>query len=168
MFENLLGRTVIVRDLDAGIAVNKRARGAFRIATVKGDIINPGGSMTGGSVQKREFSLIGREREIEELKKRMASLAEGLAARTAEAEAAEASLSGSNAAVEAAAETLHKKDVELATQKEKLDIILNYVDEAQEELKETELERAQIRDNIENIDEQRRAAETDRDRKSVV
>ena len=100
---------------------------------------------------------------FEELKKRMASLAEGLAAQTAEAEAAEASLSGANAAVEAAAEALHKKDVELATQKEKLDIILNYVDEAQEELKETELERAQIRDNIENIDEQRRAAETDRE-----
>ena len=41
VIENLLGRTVIVRDLDAGIAINKRARGAFRIATVKGDIINP-------------------------------------------------------------------------------------------------------------------------------
>ena len=163
VFENLLGRTVIVRDLDAGIAINKRARGAFRIATVKGDIINPGGSMTGGSVQKREFSLIGREREIEELKKRMAALAEGLTARAAEAEAAEASLGGANAAVEAAAEALHKKDVELATQKEKLDIIRKYVDEAHEELEEAALERAQIRDNIENIDEQRRAAEADRE-----
>lgn len=163
VFENLLGRTVIVRDLHAGIAINKRARGAFRIATVKGDIINPGGSMTGGSVQKREFSLIGREREIEELKKRMAALAEGLTARAAEAEAAEASLGGANAAVEAAAETLHKKDVELATQKEKLDIIRKYVDEAHEELEEAALERAQIRDNIENIDEQRRAAEADRE-----
>ncbi len=163
VFENLLGRTVIVRDLDAGIAINKRARGAFRIATVKGDIINPGGSMTGGSVQKREFSLIGREREIEELKKRMAALAEGLTARAAEAEAAEASLGGANAAVEAAAETLHKKDVELATQKEKLDIIRKYVDEAHEKLEEAALERAQIHDNIENIDEQRRAAEADRE-----
>lgn len=163
VFENLLGRTVIVRDLDAGIAINKRARGAFRIATVKGDIINPGGSMTGGSVQKREFSLIGREREIEELKKRMAALAEGLTARAAEAEASEASLGGANAAVEAAAEALHKKDVELATQKEKLDIIRKYVDEAHEELEEAALERAQIRDNIENIDEQRRAAEADRE-----
>ena len=163
VFENLLGRTVIVRDLDAGIAINKRARGAFRIATVKGDIINPGGSMTGGSVQKREFSLIGREREIEELKKRMAALAEGLTARAAEAEAAEASLGGANAAVEAAAETLHKKDVELATQKEKLDIIRKYVDEAHKELEEAALERAQIHDNIENIDEQRRAAEADRE-----
>ncbi len=163
VFENLLGRTVIVRDLDAGIAINKRARGAFRIATVKGDIINPGGSMTGGSMQKREFSLIGREREIEELKKRMTALAEGLTARAAEAEAAEASLGGANAAVEAAAEALHKKDVELATQKEKLDIIRKYVDEAHEELEEAALERAQIHDNIENIDEQRRAAEADRE-----
>lgn len=163
VIENLLGRTVIVRDLDAGIAINKRARGAFRIATVKGDIINPGGSMTGGSVQKREFSLIGREREIEELKKRMVSLAEGLAGRTAEAEEAEASLGSANAAVEAAAEALHKKDVELATQKEKLDIIRKYVDDAHAELEEAALERAQIHDNIENIDEQRRAAEADRE-----
>ena len=163
VIENLLGRTVIVRDLDAGIAINKRARGAFRIATVKGDIINPGGSMTGGSVQKREFSLIGREREIEELKKRMVSLAEGLAGRTAEAEEAEDSLGSANAAVEATAEALHKKDVELATQKEKLDIIRKYVDDAHEELEEVALERAQIHDNIENIDEQRRAAEADRE-----
>ena len=65
IFENLLGRTIVVKDLDAGIAINKRARSSFRIATLKGDIINPGGSMTGGSAQKREFSLIGREREIE-------------------------------------------------------------------------------------------------------
>ncbi len=163
VFENLLGRTAIVRDLDAGIAINKKARGGFRIATLKGDIINPGGAMTGGSVQKREFSLIGREREIGELKKRMAALAEGLAAKTAEADAAEASLSDANAAVEAAQDALHKKDVELATQREKLDIIRKYVDEAHEALDGAALERAQIRDNIGDIDEQRRAAEADRD-----
>lgn len=105
-----LGRTVIVRDLDAGIAVNKRARGAFRIATVKGDIINPGGSMTGGSVQKREFSLIGpRAGDRGTEKAHGVPWPRGLAAQTAEAEAAEASLSGANAAVEAAAERCIKR-----------------------------------------------------------
>ena len=163
VIENLLGRTVIVKDLDAGIAINRRARSAFRIATVKGDIINPGGAMTGGSTQKREFSLIGREREMEQLKKRMESLAEGLEARAAEASEAEASLGAANAAVETAAEALHKKDIELATQKEKLDIIRKYVEDAHAELEAAALERAQIRDNIENIDEQRRAAEADRE-----
>ena len=163
VFENLLGRTAIVRDLDAGIAINKRAKGAFRIATLKGDIINPGGSMTGGSVQKREFSLIGREREIEELKKRMVALEQGVAARVEEAAQMEASLEGANAAVTAAAEAVHKIDVELATQKEKVDIIRKYVDEAHEELDEAALERAQIRDSIEDIDEQRRTAEADRE-----
>ncbi|MBQ3200591.1 MAG: chromosome segregation protein SMC [Clostridia bacterium] len=161
--ENLLGRTVIVRDLDAGIAINKRAKGAFRIATLKGDIINPGGAMTGGSVQKREFSLIGREREIEELKKRMLSLAEQLQVKNDEAAAAEASLDGANAAVAAAAEMLHKKDVELATQREKLDIIKKYVDESREALEEAALERTQIRDNIEDIDAQRQEAEEARE-----
>lgn len=46
VFENLLGRTVIVRDIDTGILISRRAKSAFRIATLKGDILNPGGSMT--------------------------------------------------------------------------------------------------------------------------
>lgn len=163
VIENLLGRTVIVKDLDAGIAINRRARSAFRIATVKGDIINPGGAMTGGSTQKREFSLVGREREIEQLKRRMKSLGEGLNARAAEAAAAEASLDAANEAVELAAEALHKKEVALATQREKLDIIRKYVDEAHAALETVALERTQIHDNIENIEEQRRAAEADRE-----
>ncbi len=74
VMENLLGRTVIVQDLDAGIAINRRANAAFRIATLQGDIIHPGGSMTGGSVQKREFSLLGREREYKQLQQSIRDL----------------------------------------------------------------------------------------------
>jgi chromosome segregation protein len=60
----LLGRTVIVEDLDAGIALANRCRFSFRIVTKKGDILQSGGPMTGGSV--REFALVSRERLVSE------------------------------------------------------------------------------------------------------
>lgn len=154
VFENLLGRTVLVKDLDAGIAINKRARGAFRIATLKGDIINPGGSMTGGSTQKREFSLIGREREIEELRRGLSRLKAEAAEKEAQAAGLEGELKQAEAALEAALEALHAQDLEVATQREKVEALRQYVEENNQALARNELECGQLRDNIENIDAQ--------------
>ncbi len=162
VFENILGRTVIVKDLDAGIAINRQARSSFRIATLKGDIINPGGSMTGGSTQKREFSLVGREREIEDLKKRSVALAIEQEERRTESEKLEAELVQINRLLETRGEELREREVALATQAEKVDIIRKYVEEAQGELREAELEQSRIRDDIDNIDEQFRTAQHDR------
>ena len=65
----LLGRTVIAKDLDAGIPIMRAGRQAFRLVTLEGDVMNPGGSMTGGSTQSRMTSLLSREREIGEHEK---------------------------------------------------------------------------------------------------
>lgn len=162
VMENLLGRTVIVEDLNAGIEINKKARSGFRIATLKGDIINPGGSMTGGSMQKREFSLVGREREIDDLKTRSAALVKEQEKMTREAEELEAGLTEMNGELSARTEALHAKDVEIATHSEKLDIIKKYVDEAADELKKADTEIGRIRDDIENIDSQFKNAEQDK------
>ena len=159
--ENLLGRTVIVSDLDAGIAINKQAHSGFRIATLKGDIINPGGSMTGGSMQKREFSLVGREREIDDLRKRNIALEEESRIKTEEADTLEAGLDNANKAVGERSDALHEKEVELAAHTEKTDIIKKYVDEASEALSDADEEIGRIRDDIENIDAQFKNAEHD-------
>lgn len=50
---NLLGRTVIVEDMDMAIKLAKQNNNAFKIVTLKGDIINPQGSITGGSVLRK-------------------------------------------------------------------------------------------------------------------
>ena len=39
----------------------------YRVVTLEGDVVNPGGSMTGGSLQKKVANLLGRQRQIEEL-----------------------------------------------------------------------------------------------------
>ena len=74
IFKNLLGRTVIVEDMEAGIAVAKKNSYSFRIVTLKGDIINSSGAMTGGSVQTKTVNILGRSREIEALKEELKGL----------------------------------------------------------------------------------------------
>ncbi len=64
--ENLLGRVVIVQDIDAAIAMAKKYSQRFKIVTLDGQVMNPGGSMTGGSVNK-EAGVLSRANELEKL-----------------------------------------------------------------------------------------------------
>ncbi len=71
---NLLGRTVIVQDMEAAIRVAKDNRYSFRIITLEGDVINPSGAITGGSVAKKTVNILGRKSEIEKLQKEIKKL----------------------------------------------------------------------------------------------
>ena len=62
----LLGRVVVASDIDAAIALAKKYRYSLRIVTLEGELLSPGGSMTGGAF-KNSSNLLGRRREIEEL-----------------------------------------------------------------------------------------------------
>ena len=64
--ENLLGRTVIVENIDNAISMAKRYANRFKIVTLDGQVMNPGGSMTGGSVNK-EAGILSRANELEKL-----------------------------------------------------------------------------------------------------
>ena len=66
---NLLGRTVIVDNMDTAIKVAKQNGYTFRIVTTEGDLINPSGAITGGSVAKKTVNILGRGKEIEKLEK---------------------------------------------------------------------------------------------------
>ncbi len=64
---NLLGKTVITEDLDVAVNLSKKNVQNFKIVTLKGDIINPSGSITGGFVAPKSVNLLGRGTEIKEL-----------------------------------------------------------------------------------------------------
>ena len=64
--ENLLGRTVIVSDMDAAIQMSQKYKNRFKIVTLDGQVMNPGGSMTGGSTNK-EAGILSRANELEKL-----------------------------------------------------------------------------------------------------
>lgn len=67
IFENLLGRVVIAGQLDTAIQIARDCKHQLKITTLEGDLIQPGGSMTGGSVSQQQDGLLVRKREIEEL-----------------------------------------------------------------------------------------------------
>ena len=68
VIESLLGATVVCDNTDNAVALAKRSHYAFRIVTLDGDIINPQGSMSGGSKKSNDSSLLGKENEIKNLK----------------------------------------------------------------------------------------------------
>jgi len=64
----LLGRTIVAQDIDAALKIAKQQAFGVRIVTLDGELINPGGSIAGGSTGKRETSFISRGNDIESLK----------------------------------------------------------------------------------------------------
>ena len=66
IIDNLLGRTVIVQDMDAAINMSQKYRSRFKIVTLDGQVMNPGGSMTGGSVNK-DAGILSRANELERM-----------------------------------------------------------------------------------------------------
>lgn len=75
---NLLGRTVIVNNMEQAIKTAKLNNYSFRIVTLEGDLINPSGAITGGFVTKKTVNILGRGREIEKLEKDIQILKEKL------------------------------------------------------------------------------------------
>ncbi len=64
--DNLLARTVIVSDMDAAIHMSQKYRNRFKIVTLDGQVMNAGGSMTGGSINK-DAGILSRANELEKL-----------------------------------------------------------------------------------------------------
>ena len=94
VFSNLLGRVVVMEDLDAAIAAARKYGYKFRIVTLDGQVLNPGGSMTGGSAS-RSAGILSRANELERLntqaqglKEQLAQAARDLESASREAEAA--------------------------------------------------------------------------------
>ena len=80
VFSNLLGRTVVAEDMDKAIAMARKYSYRFKIVTLDGQVLNPGGSMTGGSVS-RSAGILSRANELE----RLAQQREGVARQLADA-----------------------------------------------------------------------------------
>ncbi|MCP8970164.1 chromosome segregation protein SMC [Ectobacillus ponti] len=73
---NLLGTVIVARDLRGANELARRLQYRYRVVTLDGDVVNPGGSMTGGAVKQAKTSLLGRQRELEEWTGRLAEMEE--------------------------------------------------------------------------------------------
>ena len=93
IFANLLGRTVVAETLADAVRMSKANGNRLRIVSLDGQLINAGGSMTGGSAAKGT-GILSRANELEELKKRRIKLESDFNSASAELDKARTALSG--------------------------------------------------------------------------
>jgi chromosome segregation protein len=68
IIEYILGKTIICKSMDDALNIAKSTGYKHKIVTLEGEVINPGGALTGGSIYSKSGNIIGRKREIDELK----------------------------------------------------------------------------------------------------
>ena len=120
IFNSLLGKTVIAEDLDCGIAMARKYRNAFRIVTLDGQVINRGGSMTGGSVS-RSAGVLSRANELGRLTEKQGAMHEKLRAAAQQAEESQRELQKAEYEVQVAKEQQQKAEAEVLTFQTKQD-----------------------------------------------
>ncbi|MCL1786816.1 MAG: chromosome segregation protein SMC, partial [Defluviitaleaceae bacterium] len=70
----LLGDVLVVDTMDNALTLNKKHRYAYKIVTLDGERLSPGGAITGGGTNRQSTGIIGRGRQLEELKQQVAQL----------------------------------------------------------------------------------------------
>ena len=136
VIENLLGATVVVEDLDCGIQMAKRHDNRFRIVTLDGQVINAGGSMTGGSVS-RNAGILSRSGELEQLHKKLKKIQSQLQDATLLAESANRELQKAQYELEVARDQQRQANDRVLTmegRKNHYDMLIESLEQQQESL----------------------------------
>ncbi len=156
---NLLGRTVIVDNMDTAIKIAKQNGYSFRIITIEGDVINASGAITGGSVSKKTVNILGRGKEIEKLEKDIKNIKEKIEKLEKEKQEYEDSIQETIENAVSLEKELQEIDITYATEKQKvvafdenierIETRLNKLKEEQETLEQQKQEAMKNKENIE-------------------
>lgn len=147
---NLLGRTVIVDNMDTAIKVSKQNNYTFRIITLEGDIINPSGAITGGSVTKKTVNILGRGKEIEKLQKEIKALEEKITKQEEEKKEFEKSIEDVLEGASSLEKELQEIDITYATEKQKLVSIEENISKIEQRVNKLKEEKEHLKQEKEN------------------
>ena len=139
ILKSLLGRICIADDLDCAVQIAKRYNYKFRVVTLDGQVVNAGGSLTGGSLN-RKTGLLSRVSEIEKEKKKTAEIAEqvvyskqAFTQAQADCGSVEAQLSQARADLSQAQEDKFRLDAECKSAEEQIKILNESIAELDKE-----------------------------------
>ena len=156
---NLLGSTVIVDTLFTAVNLAKSSGYSYRIVTLEGDVVNPQGSLTGGSKKAESSNLMGREREIETLGIEIAKLEVRSQEIDNEILNNAEICKLAKAEITALTETINSLEVEIASKKEKLEQLSNTLLDTQDSLKVSTMEKETVSNKLKLIGEELARAE---------
>ncbi|XJZ28469.1 chromosome segregation protein SMC [Bacillota bacterium Lsc_1132] len=132
IINNLLGNVVITKDLKGANELAKLLQYRSRLVTLDGDVVNPGGSMTGGAVKQKSSSLLSRKSELDDLKEKLKVMEE----KTTQLETDVKSLKEEIQQLELQTEVLRKRGEELRLQEQSLKGDLREVEVEEKNLNE--------------------------------
>ena len=142
---NLLGRTVIVDNMETAINLAKQNGYTFRIITIEGDIINPSGAITGGSISKKTVNILGRGREIEKLQKEIKSLEEKIKKQEQEKQEYVNSIENIFEEINSLEKEHQEIDINYATKKQKLFSIEENIEKQENRVKKLKEEKENLK-----------------------
>ncbi|WP_066318457.1 chromosome segregation protein SMC [Bacillus sp. FJAT-29814] len=152
IMNNLLGNVVITKDLKGANEMAKLLQYRVRLVTVDGDVVNPGGSMTGGAAKQKSSSLLSRKGELEDLKAKLVIMEE----QTAGLEQSVKSLKEAVRIAESKLEEIRRTGEELRLSEQSI----------KGELREAELEEKNLNERLAIYDLEKEQIEAERNRLS--
>lgn len=121
ILEHLLGRVVLVRDLETALHLHGNSQFQGTVVTLKGEVIDPQGLVTGGASDGQDGGLLSRNREMDELSAQVAKLKEEQDALQAELSRLETGLAELEEKVQAGRQAVHAADIERANRHNELE-----------------------------------------------
>ena len=148
IFSNLLGRVVIASDMDKAMAMARKFGHRFRVVTLDGQVLNAGGSMTGGSVS-RSAGILSRANELERLNGQKEVLQEQMKEMSAELAKAQRELTAANYEMEAATAQLREAEDAVLKYSERADSAGALLADVNLRFEALKVEREQVRRRME-------------------
>ena len=145
---NLLGRTVVVENMDTAIILARQNSYGFRIVTLKVDIINPSGAISGGSIAQKTSSIIGRTSQIKELEKEIEKLKQEIEKVSKEKEEYEESIEDLLEEITSIEQSSQEIQIEYATEKQRIESLEESILNLETRLESLKTESKQIEQTI--------------------
>lgn len=133
IFEFLLGRVVIVENIDYGITLAKKYKYSFKIVTLAGELINPGGALTGGAYKNQKNQFLSRKRLLEAYTKQ---------------------INVYNSELESLKDKYNNLNERILKEKKEIEILINKEYEFNLYTNQLNLEQSQIEKEVEHISEE--------------
>lgn len=158
---NLLGRTIICKDMDSALNISKRGNNSYRIVTLSGEIITPGGALTGGSIHGKHTNILGRKREIEETHENLKNKNLELAKLLNELESLKVKLKNLDEEMLNDKDEIHLKRVEIAKSESELSSLKSETQKLSYSLEISKGERKRNEEDIERLNRELKKKEAE-------
>ena len=146
LVRNLLGRTIVVEDIDRAVGIARKYHYSLRLVTLDGELLSPGGSMTGGAF-KNNSNLLGRRREIDDAKKRLTGMKKRLEDLTAKVEEDHTRRNRLRDEIAALSALMQKNEFDLTSLNQKMQDLSGRMNETRTAREMIEAERRKIADS---------------------